>query len=201
MRSDSKVIVVVSGLPRSGTSMMMRMLEAGGMPLLTDATRAADGNNPRGYYEFEAVKGMKTDSTWIGQAQGKAVKIVAPLVRWLPAGHSYAVIFLRRDLDEVLASQDAMMGGAEADARAAMKQRFRQELNTSFGWLSTQPGLRVFYQDYRRVVQEPGSSARAIRDFLGRDLDIAAMAATVEPALYRQRAAGPAHLANAPLKA
>src|SRR6188768_3994121 len=103
-------IVVVSGLPRSGTSMMMQMLQAGGLEILTDAVRTPDGSNPKGYLEFEAVKDLdKPPPPWLAGARGKAVKIVSSLVRWLPEGHDYRVIFMRRNLDEVILSQNKML--------------------------------------------------------------------------------------------
>jgi hypothetical protein len=103
-------IVVVSGLPRSGTSMMMQMLEAGGLPILTDGERVADADNPRGYYEYAPAKRLMTDRTWLPAADGKAVKIVAQLLPYLPpAPHRFRVIFMKRDLGEVLASQQVML--------------------------------------------------------------------------------------------
>src|SRR6266704_120595 len=102
-------ITIVSGLPRSGTSLMMQMLSAGGMPILTDGVRAADEDNPRGYLEFEAVKRTKEDSTWVAGASGKAVKMVYLLLHDLPAGNEYSVILMRRDIREVIASQRAML--------------------------------------------------------------------------------------------
>ena len=104
-------IVVVSGLPRSGTSMMMQMLQAGGLEILTDAVRTPDGSNPKGYFEFEAVKDLDKGPppAWLTGARGKAVKIVSSLVRWLPESHDYQVIFMRRDLDEVILSQNKML--------------------------------------------------------------------------------------------
>src|SRR5262249_30630691 len=102
-------IIIVSGLPRSGTSLMMQMLDGGGVPVLTDNIRAADTDNPRGYYEFEPVKATKRDATWLPAARGKAVKMVSQLLYHLPPGETYRVLFLERDLEEVLASQEKML--------------------------------------------------------------------------------------------
>ena len=103
-------IVVVSGLPRSGTSMMMKMLEAGGIPPVTDELRTADDDNPKGYYEFERVKQMdKGDTAWVADAQGKVVKVISALLKHLPSSHNYQVIFLRRHMSEILASQRKML--------------------------------------------------------------------------------------------
>ena len=104
-------IVVVSGLPRSGTSMAMKMLAAGGMPILTDGIRQADESNPRGYYELETVKELHTqqDTAWLADAKGKAVKVVSFLLTWLPEGYNYRVVFMQRDLREVIASETTML--------------------------------------------------------------------------------------------
>src|SRR5947209_18564630 len=116
-------IVIVSGLPRSGTSLMMQMLEAGGLEVVTDGIRAADTDNPRGYYEFERVKKIKTDAAWLPGARGKAVKMVSQLLYDLPAGEAYRILFMDRDLDEVLASQEKMLArlGRSAAPSAEMK--------------------------------------------------------------------------------
>jgi hypothetical protein len=103
-------IVVVSGLPRSGTSMMMKMLEAGGIPVLTDYEREADEDNPKGYFEFERVKNLKDgDDAWLPQAKGKVVKVIAALLTDLPSSYEYEVIFMRRAMPEILASQRQML--------------------------------------------------------------------------------------------
>lgn len=190
METNTNEITIVSGLPRSGTSMMMRMLQAGGMPLLVDGDRSADHSNPKGYFEYAPVKRIKTDAAWIPEARGKALKVVAPLVCHLPPDQHYAIVILRRSLDEILASQETMLGGASPGEQTQLRRHYREALNDTAGWLGTQPGLRVYYQDYRRAVQEPLRTAEAIADFLGRSLDIRAMAATIDPALYRQRTPG-----------
>ena len=108
---DSKTVIIVSGLPRSGTSMMMKMLEAGGLKILTDNLREADANNPKGYYEFERVKQMKDGNlAWLPDAVGKVVKIVTGLIIYLPSDYKYKIIFMKRDLNEVLSSQKKMLG-------------------------------------------------------------------------------------------
>ena len=106
---DRDVITIVSGLPRSGTSMMMKMLEAGGMELLTDEIRTADADNPKGYYEFERVKQIELDAEWLEDSRGKAVKMIAALLKHLPPDYDYEIIFMRRDIREVLASQRRML--------------------------------------------------------------------------------------------
>ncbi len=127
-------IVVVSGLPRSGTSMMMQMLQAGGLEILTDAVRTPDGSNPKGYFEFEAVKDLDKGPppAWLTGARGKAVKIVSSLVRWLPESHDYQVIFMRRNLDEVILSQNKML--ADRGSRQTRSERAASSSCTRRTW-------------------------------------------------------------------
>jgi hypothetical protein len=180
-------VVVVSGLPRSGTSMMMRMLAAGGMPLLTDDLRAADGNNPHGYFEFEPVKRLAEGSAsdWLDLAQGRAVKIVSLLLTWLPETHDYRVIFMRRDLGEVTASQQSMLG--ESGDTAQLAGYYQQHLADVGRFLARRKCFSVLDVEHRRVLQEPAAEARRIAAFLERPLNVGAMAAAVDPRLYRHK--------------
>lgn len=187
----SSPITIVSGLPRSGTSMMMRMLEAGGMMPFTDGQRAADEDNPRGYYELEAVKTLAQDNTWVSAAQGQALKVISFLLNQLPPDQQYRVIFMRRALPEVLASQRQMLKrrGTEAQGGddARMQQLFERHLDQVTSWLAEQPNMMVFFVDYARAVREPASVAQEVMDFLGQPLHPGAMTAAVEQGLYRQR--------------
>src|SRR5215210_2604024 len=119
-------IVVVSGLPRSGTSMAMKMLEAGGLEVVTDGLRGADSSNPNGYYEYERVKTLTAgdDTAWLADARGKAVKIISFLLTYLPESYDYAVVFMHRDLGEIIASQNTMLD-ARGEARGAADDRTR----------------------------------------------------------------------------
>lgn len=185
-------IVIVSGLPRSGTSMLMKMLDAGGIPPLTDHIRTADEDNPKGYYEFERVKQLETDKDWLPQAQGKAVKIISFLLPHLPAEYTYRVLFLRREVTEVLASQRQMLlrrGEAPdktPDDRMALL--YGKHLAQVEGWMAAQPNIACTYLQHREVIAQPAAAAETINAFLGGTLDAAAMAAVVDPALHRQRA-------------
>lgn len=189
---DSDTIVVVSGLPRSGTSMMMQMLEAGGMDVLTDGRRAPDEDNLKGYYEYEKVKALKTDNSWLPRAGGKAVKIISELLRHLPGTHSYRIIFMRRAMEEILASQDRMLirrgvaPGAQAD-HGEIARIFRKHLQQTETWLSGQSFIFTLYSDHRQVLANPSREAARINAFLNNRLDEAAMAAAIDPSLYRQR--------------
>jgi hypothetical protein len=185
----SAEIVVVSGLPRSGTSLMMQMLAAGGIALLTDLQRTADADNPRGYFELEAVKRLRQDAAWLTAARGKAIKVVSQLLRDLPASERYAVLLMQRDLDEVLDSQAAMIArqGRTGGARATLRAAFENHLVQTAAWLAAQPHLRSVTVDYAAVVADPTGQAALINAFLGGALDESEMAAAVDPALYRNR--------------
>ena len=197
-------IVVVSGLPRSGTSMIMQMLAAGGHPVLIDGLRAADTDNPLGYFEYEPVKQLHRDAEWLKQAKGKAVKIVAPLLSHLPADSACHVIFIDRPLDEVLASQGQMLvrrGESVSDApgrRERLKDEYGRSLRKIKEFLTRRPKTRVLFINHAEVVRNPSEAATAINAFLGGELATAAMVAEVNPALHRNRAEDAKLLAEVP---
>jgi hypothetical protein len=187
-------IVVVSGLPRSGTSMAMKMLKAGGLQVVTDGVRIADDSNPQGYFELERVKDLdkQGDTAWLTEARGKAVKIISFLLTWLPETHNYRVVFMQRDLDEVLASQNKMLidrserpGTPEEDDR--MRRHYEQHLAKVERFLSGRRCFAVLPVDYRRAVEHPGEEAARLNEFVGGGLDVARMAEVGNPSLYRNR--------------
>jgi hypothetical protein len=182
-------IIIVSGLPRSGTSLMMQMLDNGGVPVVTDNLRAADADNPRGYYEFERVKKIKQDASWLPATRGKAVKMVSQLLYDMPAGEKYHIIFMERDLDEVLASQEKMLLrlGRPAAPQDQMKRSFTLHLDRLNRWLLEQQHLEVLRVRYHDLIQRPSVEAERVNQFLGGNINVERMAATVEPALYRNR--------------
>ena len=191
---DSKSVVIVSGLPRSGTSMMMKMLEAGGQAILTDNLREADANNPKGYYEFERVKNMKDgDLAWMSEAVGKVVKIVTGLIMFLPSGYNYKIIFMRRDLNEILSSQKKMLGrlGKEDDniPDDKMAKVYEEHLKEVRGWLIRQPNIETLYVNYNSMVKDPTEALNKINAFLGGGMDVSVMSAVVDKELYRERKA------------
>lgn len=187
-------ILVVSGLPRSGTSLMMRMLQAGGVELVTDGVRAPDADNPGGYFELERVRSLAHDSAWLGAAQGKALKVISALLRHLPVEHRYRVLLLRRDLDEVLASQAQMLErrGVPRDPAedVTLRADFAAHLAATQRWLHRSAAFEVHEVSYAGLIDAPGAELERVASFLGRDLDLDAMRACVDPALYRARAAG-----------
>lgn len=186
-------ITVVSGLPRSGTSMMMKALEAGGLPVLTDALRVADEDNPKGYYEVERVKQLdKGDTAWMADAQGKVIKVISALLEHLPAAYSYRVIFMQRALPEVLASQKKMLErrGEPTDrvSDEELTRLFTKHVQKVETWLRAQPNFQALTVDYNRMLADPQPWVRQINQFLEGRLDEARMIEVVDPALYRNRA-------------
>jgi hypothetical protein len=185
-------INIVSGLPRSGTSLMMQMLDAGGLEALTDHVRAKDEDNPRGYFEFEAVKRTKKDASWLKDAGGRVVKMVHVLLYDLPPGRAYRVVFMKRDLREVIKSQTVMLDrrgttGANLTDEQLMKA-YEGQLGKIEGWLAEQPSFQVLYVSYNELMEDPAGAAQAVNKFLGGSLDEEAMLKHVDPTLYRQRA-------------
>ena len=181
-------MVVVSGLPRSGTSMLMRVLRGGGVPLMVDDIRAADENNKLGYFEFEPVKslgsGVARDLSWIAEARGKGVKVVAPLLRHLPAGIPARIIVLHRPLAQVLASQEAMkerLGTAGRSTSTAMlARRYATEMERIDGLVAARPAWRVLHVSYERMLADPAGECRRIGVFLGDRFDADRAAAGVD---------------------
>lgn len=187
-------VVVVSGLPRSGTSMLMGMIAAGGLETLADGTREPDEDNPRGYHELEQVKQLEHggDTTWLAGARGRCVKVISFLLRHLPAGEHYKIVFVRRNLREVLASQRRMLerrGEPAGDVGdAEMERMFAAHLDRVERELADRADCEVLYVDHRTTVDNPREVGAEVSRFLGGRLDVDSMAAAVDPRLYRNRA-------------
>ena len=193
-KKSREYVTVVSGLPRSGTSLMQRMLEAGGIEPLTDEIRTADENNPRGYYEYERVKKLKDgDTGWLNLAQGKSVKIISALLEYLPEDYFYRVLFMRRNMDEILASQSKMLvdRGEPTDKVSddQMAQLYKDHLQKVGAWLENQNNFNVLYIDYNRLLQDPTEPLAQIRKFLDKSVKVDEMAKVIDSNLYRQRKA------------
>jgi len=191
IKSKGEPITIVSGLPRSGTSMVMKMLAAGGIPPLTDNIRTADDDNPRGYYEFERAKQLKEgDYVWLPEAQGKVVKVIGALLVELPPDYEYRVLFMRRKINEVLASQSKMLERRGEEKKIdddTMAVLFQKHVKQVEDWMEKQSNLRHIYVDYNAMLEDPVPQINQINRFLGGELDKTAMAAVVDPELYRQR--------------
>jgi hypothetical protein len=191
-REAPAVITLVSGLPRSGTSMMMKVLEAGGMEIFTDNLRTADEDNPKGYYELEQVKALKDgDVSWVTDATGKAVKVISSLLEYLPATYQYKIIFMRREIVEILASQKQMLirrGEASDGDDQKMAEMFQEHLKRVRVWLANQPNMEVLYVDYNSLMADPDPEIEAVAEFLGLTEKLDAMLAVPDKKLYRQKA-------------
>jgi hypothetical protein len=188
----SSFITIVSGLPRSGTSLMMRMLNAGGIPALCDEQRTPDADNPNGYYEFEDVKSLESYDSWLPRAPGHAVKMVYSLLKHLPVDREYRVIFMRRHFEEILQSQKTMLErqGLVTDIPdATLKTLFERELRQFYSWVSTQKHLKLINVSYNELLSRPDSTIAHIDRHLDHRLDTEAMVQVIDPALYRNRAA------------
>ena len=171
--------------------MLMKMLAAGGLPPLTDGIREADADNPGGYYEFEKVKQLEQDATWLEAAAGKAVKVISQLLDQLPLHKSYKIVFALRKMDEILASQRAMLArhGRPYDrvSDAEMADAFNRHLSTVQQWLAEHQQMKVLYVDYAAVLRNPLATSHEIKTFLELPLDVQQMASVVDESLYRQR--------------
>jgi hypothetical protein len=184
------MITIVSGLPRSGTSLMMQMLAAGGMVILTDSERKPDVDNPRGYCEWEPAKLLPKQPELIDQAEGKAVKVISQLLLSIPRGRDYKVIFMERPLPEILDSQDEMLrrrGKPDSVSHEALTSAFKDHLTEVSTRLENRPDIPVLRMGYRRLVNDPTGNSKSINDFLALDLNIEAMARQVDLLLYRNR--------------
>jgi hypothetical protein len=190
--SVEKLVIVVSGLPRSGTSMMMKMLAEGGLQIVTDAVRHADDDNPNGYFELETVKSLPEGNVaWLQNAGGKVVKVIAPLLEHLPSQYSYKVLFMERELKEILASQKKMLANRNESTKlddSQMELQFRNHLAAVKAWLVRQIHIEVLYVNFNSLVTDPKPLCVNISDFLGIRMNIDRMVSVPTEKLYRNRA-------------
>jgi hypothetical protein len=172
--------------------MMMQILDAGGIPAMTDAVRGADKNNPKGYFEYEPVKQLgQGDSAWLDEARGRAVKIIAQLLPRLPKTHGYRVIFMLRDLDEIVASQQAMLARLERKGGSLPPERMRAVFEGQLHQVSQalrERGIPLLLVPHADCLQDPQAIAAKLQGFLGPSFDAASVTATVDPQLYRSKA-------------
>lgn len=189
---EKKRVVVVSGLPRSGTSMMMKILAEGGLPVVTDSLRQADEDNPNGYFEIEQSKIlMKGENQWLYDTRGKVVKVISYLLEYLPDDLDYDVVFMDRKISEILVSQKKMLNRRNEQPNITDEElalRFREHLITVKHWIARKPNMRVIFVDYSEMVKNPASICASLVEFLELQLDIQAMQAVPNQSLYRNRA-------------
>ena len=182
-------IIIVSGLPRSGTSLLMQMLDRGGLEVVTDNIRTADTDNPRGYYEYEQVKKIKQDASWLPATRGKVFKMISQLLYDLPPSERYRIVFMERDFDEMLRSQEKMLArlnrkGAPPDQ---INRSYTLHLERLREWLRQQPNMQVLYVSYNDLVERPREQAERVNEFLGPRANVEEMVKAVDPSLYRNR--------------
>jgi hypothetical protein len=170
--------------------MMMQMLFAAGHPCLTDQVRPADIDNPRGYFEFEKAKRLRTDASWLSEARGKAVKIIAQLLPFLPSQYNYRVIFMERDFDEILASQHAMLERQKRKGAKLSNERLRETFCLQVRRIKHLLAARripTLYVGHHEVLEYPNKVANRLKVFLGENLDEEAIAGAIDRSLYRQQ--------------
>jgi hypothetical protein len=188
---SEEFVTIVSGLPRSGTSMMMQLLEAGGIPILKDDIREPDEDNPKGYYEFERVKKIADDKAWLEDARGKAVKMVSALLPQLPNNYRYRLIFMHRRIEEILASQKVMLTRMNKPPDKVSDEKmasfFQNHLRQIEKWVEENPNIQALHIDYNDVITDPGQQVEKINQFLGGNLDTERMRGVVDRTLYRER--------------
>ena len=186
-------MIIVSGLPRSGTSMLMKMLEAGGVEIASDGLRTPDDDNPKGYYELEKIKGLdkNMDKSWLRELRGKAVKIVSYFLRYLPDSNHYKVIFVERSLEEIMSSQQKMLVNRgkpiDPDSDKSMVRNFENHIKTVKNTVLPKPWFEVLFINHRHVLTNPKEQAQKINRFLNGKLDENKMVSVVDPKLYRNR--------------
>ncbi len=179
-------ILVITGLPRSGTSLMMQIINRTSIPVLSDGKRLKDVNNPEGYFELEAVKGIVRDNSFLKQAIGKAIKIVAPLPIYMDPELKYRVIFMRRDVDEILRSQEVMLQKDQINEREKFRTMYDLHLKKTYSFLKEHeiPYLDVNYLD---LIEEPETLLSSIIDFCSVDHSVIDLVSAIKPELYRNR--------------
>lgn len=188
-----KPIIVVSGLPRSGTSMVMKMLEAGGVQIVSDGVRRSDNDNPKGYYEFEQVKQLDKDKdkSWLRDVRGRAIKIISYFLKHLPPDNNYKVIFIIRNLQEICDSQNKMLAnrGEPVDPSSDPKMifLFKQHVEKIENLLIDKPHFDPFFINHRDILTSPLEYVHKINQFISNDLDEVKMASVIDPNLYRNR--------------
>ena len=190
-KRKAKPIFIVSGLPRCGTSMMMQMLETGGIQVITDHIRQADEDNPHGYYEFEKVKKIKEDSSWLDGCHGKVFKMVSALLYYLPNSKEYKIVFMKRKMDEMLASQNTMLRRQGRNDAVVSDDEMAKKLDKHLlkieTWLAKQRNFKVIYINYNSVIENALENAKNVAFFLNLPMAIDKMVKVVESSLYRQK--------------
>lgn len=182
-------ILVVTGLPRSGTSLMMQVMDKGGVPVLQDGVRERDISNPQGYYELEAVKGIVNDNSFLAEGVGKVVKIVSPLPIYMDTNFNYRVVFMRRDIEEILLSQEKMLEKDQTSEREKFRTIYEFHLKKTYRFLKENeiPYINVSYND---LMSEPEKVLGEVKEFCNLKASVEELSQVVNPDLYRNRNEG-----------
>ncbi len=181
-------LVVVSGIPRSGTSLIMQILQAGGLEILSDHKREADKNNPKGYLELEAVKNLSNDNSCLINQTGKAVKVISHLLKFLPKNQKYKIIFINRDVNEIIKSQQKMLKDKIKNySPKTLKKAFKKELNNVKLWINKKPNIEILNLSFKEVIKNPKKEINKIIKFLNVPLDMDKMISIIDPNLYRNK--------------
>lgn len=200
--NDQEIITIISGLPRSGTSLMMQIVEAAGLSIFTDGKRLADDSNQRGYYEHDRISGLlqQSDRSWLAATRGQALKIVAPLLSALPLrfkpdqegaqprkAPSYRILFMERDIREILASQSAMLQRlGKKPPQGDLAKAYQQQVTNAACWIQ-QHQIPTLGIDYHDLVHGSDDLLRKIAAFLGTPDKLAEMQAVIDPRMHRAR--------------
>jgi len=188
---DTNDIIVVTGLPRSGTSLMMQILQSMGIKLFIDKHRAPDQSNPKGYFEHELVKTIERNNFWIKDAKGKAIKIVSPLLMYLPVNINYKIIFMNRLLDEIIQSQERMLSerGKENNTinSEVLKQIFIKDLNLSRKWIAKQSQSKYLEISHSKLLENPKPELEKIKTFLDIPIDLRSTIKVIDKKLYQAK--------------
>ncbi len=186
-QKTKNTIIIVSGLPRSGTSMMMQMLTAAGLTALTDDVRTKDISNPKGYFEYEKVKSLAQNADWLHLAQGKVLKVIAQLVPFLPNQFDYKIIMMHRDIKEILFSQQKMLGKDTAVIPFALADIFTKQLLETEQFIVSHANMKVLPIHYKQVIDTPLEQAKTVASFLNMDLNMEALIDSIDQNLYRNK--------------
>jgi len=189
-QNNNNCIIIVSGLPRSGTSMMMQILERGGLEIVTDNIRQADKDNPKGYYEFEKVKEIENDTSWLSRCRGKVVKMVSMLLFELPEKRKYKIVFMERNMDEILASQKKMLerlNREDGEDDPVIRNGYEKHLKKIKNWLQERKNFEILYVSYNDIIKDPQSHIIELNKFFDNRLNADEMLKVVDRSLYRQR--------------
>lgn len=187
---EKEMPIIVSGLPRSGTSLMMSMLEAAGYNILIDMVRTADKNNPKGYYEYEPVKRLKYNNSWLLDAKGMVIKVVSPLLTYIPLSQPYKIIFMQRKLSEVIASQNKMMKRSNTSDKnydENLIKDFELHISNVMKWLNNQTNMYVCYINFNQLLSTPQNTLIKLAEYLNISNKIDVMCSIVDTSLYRER--------------